>query len=100
MWHHKRVVFNVDNAAVVTICNKGYTKCNHLGAMIRNIWLVTAIWDIELVVIHIPGKQNCVADTLSRLCKDASKKIELSALIQYPIWYHIDQNYFDINYNI
>ena len=100
MWRHQHVVFNVDNAAVVTICNKGYTKCNHLGAMIRNIWLVTAIWDIELVVIHIPGKQNCVADTLSRLCKDASKEIALSALIQDPIWYHIDQNYFDINYNI
>ena len=81
MWHHQRFIFNVDNAAVVTICIKGYTKGNHLGAMIRNIWLVTAIWNIELVVIHIQGKQNCIADTLSLLCKDERKKVELSALI-------------------
>ena len=85
IWRDQRVIFNVNSAAVVTVCNKGYTKCNH---------------QMQLVVIHIPGKQNCFADILSRLCKDASKKVELGALIQDPIWYHIDQNHFDINYNI
>ena len=56
LWRHHRVVFKVDNLAVVMVCNKGYTKCKHLGAMIRNIWLVAAIFDIEISVIHIPGK--------------------------------------------
>ena len=30
VWQHKRVVFKVDNLAVVTICNCGYTRCKDL----------------------------------------------------------------------
>ena len=64
--HHHRVVFKVDNLAVVTVCNKGYTKCKHLGAIIQNNWLIAAIFDTEIAVIHIPGKQNRKTDVLSR----------------------------------
>ena len=34
LWHHHCVVSKGDNLAVVNVCNKGYTKFKHLGAMI------------------------------------------------------------------
>ena len=36
-WQHKKIIFKVDNLAVVTVCNIGYTRCKHLAAIIRNI---------------------------------------------------------------
>ena len=100
MWHHQQVILNVDNTAAVTMCNKGCTKCKHLGAMICNIWMVTEMWDIKLGVMHIPGKQYHTGDILSRLCKDTTSKVKLHALMQDPIFYDIDQSYFEVNYHI
>ena len=37
-----------------------------LAAMARNINMITAYLDIDLVTIHIEGKLNVIADTLSR----------------------------------
>ena len=77
---HQRVIFSVDNLAVVMVCNKGYTKRKHLGAMIRNIWLLTAMWDIDLQVIHIPGKQNKIANMLSRWDNDKVYEAQMKTL--------------------
>ena len=30
--------------------------------MARNIWLITAVHDIQLQVCHIPGKRNVIAE--------------------------------------
>ena len=62
MWRHKRVQFKVDNAAVVSICQTGFTRDCNLAALIRNIWIVTAQYDIDLQVTHIAGRQNVTAD--------------------------------------
>ena len=100
MWRHQRVVFKVDNLAVVTVCGRGYTKCRHLGAMTRNIWLLTAMWDIELEVVHIPGKHNKIADMLSRMDSHKAFEATINHLIRDPIWHQIDPSFFEINYDI
>ena len=41
------------------------TKDSFLALCIRNIWLLTAAYDIELHIDHIPGSRNVIADTLS-----------------------------------
>ena len=48
MWQHKKITFKIDNLAVIAACNAGHTRCKHLAAIIQNIWLVTATWDIEI----------------------------------------------------
>ena len=47
-----------DNMAVLNICQSGYTSDMYLIILIRNIWLLTTIYYIQLIVIHIPGKEN------------------------------------------
>ena len=78
-WQHKRVVFKVDNLAVVTICNSEYIRCKHLATMVRNIWLETAKYDIEMKVMHIPGKVNRVADLLSQWNNTYTNNVELQS---------------------
>ena len=43
----------------------------------RNIWLLTFIFNIHLSVVHIPGKNNALADLLSRwnVIKDNHSKL-------------------------
>ena len=61
------VVIHCDNQAVVSVLRSGHTRDMTLAAMARNISMAIAYWDIELVTVHIEGKLNVIADTLSRL---------------------------------
>ena len=62
----KSLIIHCDNAAVVSTLNSGRAFDQFLLKVARNIWLLTAVHDIDLQVRHIPGKKNVVADTLSR----------------------------------
>ena len=66
-WRHSIVRIFCDNKAVVQVAESGKTKDPYLAACIRNIWLITATYDIDLVIEHIQGTQNIIADCLSRL---------------------------------
>jgi hypothetical protein len=35
-----------------------------LQAIVRNVWLLSAMWDIRLIFEHIPGKENKIVDLL------------------------------------
>ena len=63
-WSGQKVVLYTDNEAVVSIYNQGYTRDKVLATIARNIWLYTAEKDIQLQVIHLPGKDNVTADLL------------------------------------
>ena len=66
-WAQSMVSFSCDNLAVVQVVTSGKTKDSFLNACLRNIWLVTATYDIELLIEHIEGKKNVIADSLSRI---------------------------------
>ena len=65
-WAGKTIIIACDNEAVVSVLNSGRTRDMILAAISRNIAMESAMADINLRVIHIPGKQNVIADSLSR----------------------------------
>ncbi len=63
----KRVVrLRCDNSATVSVLATGKGKCPILLACARAVWKCTAEHDIVLQVKHIVGKDNSLADQLSR----------------------------------
>ena len=62
-WQGRKVVIHCDNQAVVSVLTSGHTRDVTLVAIARNISMITAFKDIELITVHIEGKLNVVADT-------------------------------------
>ena len=67
LWAHFTVRFSCDNLAVVQVVTTSKTKDSFLNACLRNIWLVTASYDIDLSIDHIQGTKNIIADAQSRI---------------------------------
>ena len=77
--------------------NSSKTKDMSLATCLRNIWLLTAVFDIELEVAHTPGAKNEVADLLSRLHVDNNINQELLGKLQQEfIWGYVPPQYFDL----
>ena len=66
IWSNKRIKINCDNLAVVEILKSGKTRDPFLATCARNVWLITAMLNIDNIIIHVPGVSNHVADLLSR----------------------------------
>jgi hypothetical protein len=66
VFRHRMVRIWCDNAAAVSILQTSRGSDRVLQAIARNIWLLSAIWDINLVCEHIPRDKNDIADLLSR----------------------------------
>ena len=64
-WANRRIRIHCDNMAVMEILSSGRGRDPALALIARNIWLICAIFHIQIVVLHIPGKSNILAD-LSR----------------------------------
>ena len=56
----------------MSVLNSGHTRDMTLAAIAHNINMVTAHLDIDLITVHIEGKLNVIANTLSRLFKSKS----------------------------
>ena len=99
-WKNKKVQIKTDNMAVVDICRSGYARDKVLAAYVRNIWALTARYDIELVVVHIQGKAHNTADLLSRWEGSIDDYQKLGKLVNNPIWHDIKIEYLDVNFDI
>ena len=51
----------------MNVVKTGKTKEPYLALCNRDIWLLTAHWDIDLTVKHVAREKNIITDTLSRL---------------------------------
>ena len=96
-WRHMHIAIVCDNYSVVQVIMSGKTKDPFLALCIRNIWLLTAYNDIDLLVRHIPGIDNTLADTLSRIHspKSVNNKVLQDLLDNYQ-WECIPLSYFDL----
>ena len=65
-WGGKAVKISCDTKAVVSVLNSGKTRDLTLAAIARNIFMEAAQADILLKTVHIMGKANDIADSLSR----------------------------------
>ena len=75
----------------------GRAKDAILAACAHNIWLLTAIYNVNLVVSHIKGIDNTVADLLSRWNATPDNVKKLNKLVECPLWIntHIDLTLFN-----
>ena len=99
-WIGQKVKLKTDNMAVVQVCNTGHTRDMELACYIRNIWFLTSVQDIELIVEHIPGKLNSTADLLSRWSNSKKCQDSLKALVKNPTWCDVTDECFQLNYVI
>ena len=100
LWSGKTVRIHCDNEAVVTVLSTGKTKDLTLAAIARNIWLTMAEFDICLKTVHISGKDNAIADSLSRWFTSQIHKNRLQTLLPHATWDQIPANATVINWNI
>ena len=54
-WATKKVLVKCDNQAVVAVLTHSKTRDPFLAACARNVWLLAALYDLELRYIHIKG---------------------------------------------
>ena len=67
-WAYKSVEIFCDNRSVVDVLSFGKTRDPILATCARNVWLLSAMYNITVVVSHVIGTHNTVADLLSRSC--------------------------------
>ena len=91
-WSKKKLRIKCDNMAVVEVLTSGKTKDNILAICARNVWLLCAIFNVSIHIEHIPGKQNVIADLLSRYKFDTKSWNALTTYVPNAVWIptHID----------
>ena len=98
VWAHSTVKFYCDNLAVVQVVLTGKTRDNMLALCLRNIWLITASYDIDLQIDHIQGRVNKIADLLSRIYSPKTVDLTLLKELQNSYtWHKIPLHFFDFN---
>ena len=101
LWAQSTVKFSCDNLAVVQVVTSGKTKDSFLNACLRNIWLVTATHDINLLIEHIEGKKNIIADSLSRIFSQKGISDNMYHHLSHNFtWDKVPIHFFDLNLHI
>ena len=100
-WAHSVVQFYCDNAAVVQVVQTGRTRDEMLALCLRNIWLLSATYDITVTIKHIRGKANHIADLLSRIYSDKAIHQNLLRDLQDSYtWRKIPIQFFNLDISI
>ena len=100
-WRDTVVSIKCDNMAVVAILNSLKSKDLFLLACARNIWAITAKFNITLRVTHISGKRNVLADILSRwYTKARFNDLVVQYLKNSCTWFMVPEHYLQLNWDI
>ena len=99
-WSCRKLRIKCDNIAVVDILTSGKTKDSVLALCARNIWLIAAIFNISIHIEHIPGKNNVVADLLSRFKFDTASWQSLHQHVPNFMWIHTHIDLTKLNHDL
>ena len=66
-WANQHVIIHSDNEAAVHIINKGTTSHPLIMGYLRQLFWLSAVYNFRFTARYIPGKQNLIADAVSRL---------------------------------
>ena len=89
---NKCIKIKCDNLAVVSVLQDGKARDPLLATFARNIWLLTSIYNIQLKVSLIFGKDNKIADFFSHWWETQNREYKLTSLLPNYKWVptHID----------
>ena len=65
-WTSRRIKFHCDNLGVVEVINYGKSKVPRVMDLVRDLTLCTLRHNFYFQAVHVPGKHNNIADSLSR----------------------------------
>ena len=65
-WFHRRILFHIDNKAVVHILNSQTSPEPNIMHLLRSLLKAVARFSFSFAAIHVPGRNNGIADALSR----------------------------------
>ena len=99
-WANKRIRIFSDNMAVVQVLTTGKARDQVLATCARNIWLIAALNNIQFQFSHIPGKNNVLADLLSRWNYITNPMSKLQSLITNYVWIPTHLTLTCLNYSI
>ena len=99
-WQGKNIRIHCDIQAVVSVLTTGENRYAVLAAIACNILMETAAYDICLKTIQISGKDNEVADNLSRFFMGDRYKERVYHLLKNPIWTQVPYNTLNLNWDI
>ena len=66
LWTKRKILFHCDNRSVVDNWKKGSTRDVATMSLVHLLYFCAARYHINVVITHIPGTLNCIADSLSR----------------------------------
>ena len=90
----------INTMALVNIWKSSFTRDTELTTYIIIIWLLTAMCDIELVVVNTQGEKNLRDDLLSRFKSCRNNVMKLHKQVYKSIWHIIVEHLFQVNYDI
>ena len=99
-WSNKKIRIFSDNMAVVQVLTTGKARDQVLATCARNIWLIAALNNIQFQFAHVPGKNNVLADFLSRWQATPNATQKLHSLIANYFWIPTHLTLTSLNYSI
>ena len=78
----------------------GRARDNIMTTCARNLWLLAAMYNINVIVKHIRDHDNCVADLLSRWYQTADNYHKLQNFVECPIWVNVHLDLTLLNHDI
>jgi hypothetical protein len=78
----KTIRINTDNIATMCVLRSGKGHDKILTACARQVWLIAALKDVKLDIIHKSGCDLILADALSRRHASADKREEASTILR------------------
>ena len=66
-WRDKQILFHTDNLIITHVWRSGTSPDRKIMKLVRFLFLHCAQLNINLLMLHIPGSKNVLADPLSRL---------------------------------
>ena len=66
-WANKTIHVFCDNTAAVAMLNKGTTHNSTMMCYLRLLFWLSAVFNFRVQAFHVPGRDNVMADHISRL---------------------------------
>ena len=95
-WQNRQILFFTDNLVITQVWRTGTSSNPIIMKLVRNLFFFSATRNINILMKHIPGLSNCLADALSRLQVSKFRKLHktasnIPARVPSEIWTILDE---------